>query len=70
MMLLVTHFVKILHFANEKPNISMVLCRDAAIMCNVQLNYKYECSYLKIKPASSYRITKENNDYKCIAESH
>ena len=74
MLYFVTHCVKILHFANEKPNIAMFLCRDAAtksydiIMCNVQFNSKYECSYFQ-KTASSYRITKKgkHNDYKCIA---
>ena len=62
MLYLVTHFVKILHFANEKPNIAMLLCRDAAtksndiIMCNVQFNSKYECSYFFKKPKNQRAV--------------
>ena len=67
--------MKILHFANEKPNISMFLCRDAATNLMISLCAMFN-SILNMnaiifkKTASSYRITKENNDYRCIAESH
>ena len=57
---------------NEKPNIAMILCRDAAtnLMISVCAMFTSILNMNAVIFKKQRAVRKENNDYKCIDESH